>query len=54
MKNVMKFLGVEANQESNKPETYKQAQTSLSSAIENYYDLYEIFSDTRWASFFEE
>jgi LPS sulfotransferase NodH len=54
MKDVLTFLGVEANLDLIKPETFKQAQTPLSTAIENYQELKEKFSDTQWAPFFEE
>lgn len=54
MKQVLDFLGVEANLELIKPETHKQSQTPLTKAIENYQELKQMFSDSRWASFFEE
>ena len=54
MLNVLTFLGAEPNLDLIKPETYKQAQTPLSTAIENYQDLKTSFINTRWASFFEE
>jgi LPS sulfotransferase NodH len=54
MKQVLDFLGVEANLELIKPETHKQSLTPLPKAIENYQELKQMFSDSPWASFFEE
>jgi LPS sulfotransferase NodH len=54
MQDVLGFLEVESNIDLIKPETHKQAQTPLPIAIENYYELKEMFKDTSWASFFDE
>ena len=49
---IQKFLGLP--QEDVKPTTYKQSRDSLDHAIVNYQELKAKFTDSPWATFFEE
>jgi len=52
MVSVMNFLGVPF--EHLKPNTYKQSNQPLETAISNYVELKNAFQDSPWESFFDE